>query len=310
MTRVRQRRHSLSCECLETRNLLSSGYYYIVNAASGKVFDDPSFSNANGEYLQQSQINGGNNQKWYLDPQVAGTTITNGSSGKVLEDPGFNKNPTGIQQNRWKMESSQQWSFVKQSDGFYKIVNAYSGLVMDDPSGSVANQTHLQQNPWNGGYNQQWILIQASTAPTHEYTVASLAAGGNLLDEPAGTTANNATLARQGHPTGLANQEWLFIPLADGNQLIVNAESGMALDDPGFSKQNGTPIQVFQLDGGLNQQWTVVNEGSLYGVKNYTISNASSGLVLTDPGSSTDDGEYVIQYTYLFNTRNQLWILA
>jgi hypothetical protein len=309
MTRVRQRRYPLSCEGLETRKLLSSGYYYVVNAARGKVLDDPGFSTMNGEYLQQFQLNGGSNQRWYLDPQVVGTTIKNAYSGKVLEDPGFKRTSTEIQQNDWKMESSQQWAFVKLPDNNYKIVNCYSGLVMDDPSGSVANQTHIQQYPWNGGYNQQWILIGAGSGPVHENFVSNMA-GGMQLDEPAGTTANNATLVRQEHRTGLANQEWIFIPLADGNQMIVNAASGLALDDPGFSGQNGTPIQVYQVNGGLNQQWQVIREGSNHNVANYTIENAYSGLVLTDPGGSTQDGEFVIQYTWLFNIPSQLWILS
>jgi hypothetical protein len=61
MTRVRRRNHRLNCEALESRQLLSG--YYIVNAASGKVLDDPGFSTSNGTPIDQWQLNGGANQQ-------------------------------------------------------------------------------------------------------------------------------------------------------------------------------------------------------------------------------------------------------
>ena len=39
--RVRRRNHQLNCEALERRQLLSFSGYYLVNAYSGKVLDDP-----------------------------------------------------------------------------------------------------------------------------------------------------------------------------------------------------------------------------------------------------------------------------
>ena len=39
---------------------------YIVNAASGKVLDDPNFSTSNGTPMIQFQLNGGLNQQWKL----------------------------------------------------------------------------------------------------------------------------------------------------------------------------------------------------------------------------------------------------
>ena len=58
--------HRLNCEALESRQLLSG--YYIVNASSGKVLDDPSFSTSNGTLIQQYQLNGEANQQWDLVP--------------------------------------------------------------------------------------------------------------------------------------------------------------------------------------------------------------------------------------------------
>ena len=64
MTRARRRNYQLNCDALESRQLLSG--CYIVNAASGKVLDDPNFSTSNGIPMIQFQLNGGLNQQWKL----------------------------------------------------------------------------------------------------------------------------------------------------------------------------------------------------------------------------------------------------
>ena len=74
-----------------------------------------------------------------------------------------------------------------------------------------------------------------------------------------------------------------FVPLANGNYLIVNEASGMVLSDPSLSGGTGTAIVQTQLNGGLNQQWQI---SSSRGPTAATRSvNASSGLVLDDPNA-------------------------
>jgi hypothetical protein len=41
---------------------------------------------------------------------------------------------------------------------FAKIVNAYSGLCLDDPWSSTANGTRLTFYTCDGGSNQKWTL--------------------------------------------------------------------------------------------------------------------------------------------------------
>ena len=71
LNRVRRRNHQLNCEALESRQLLSG--YYIVNADSGKVLDDPGASPNNFAVIDQWQLNGGANQRWDLVPVGNGT---------------------------------------------------------------------------------------------------------------------------------------------------------------------------------------------------------------------------------------------
>jgi hypothetical protein len=58
---MRQRGFRPSAEGLETRQVLSG--YYIANAASGKVLDDPGGSTVDGTHMQQFTWNGGANQQ-------------------------------------------------------------------------------------------------------------------------------------------------------------------------------------------------------------------------------------------------------
>jgi len=98
------------CEGLEGRQLLSG--YYIANASSGKVLDNPAFSTSNGAVIQQYQLNGGLNQQWQIDSLGNGNyAIVNASSGKVLDDPGFsNNNGTPIVQWDYNGGLNQQWN--------------------------------------------------------------------------------------------------------------------------------------------------------------------------------------------------------
>jgi hypothetical protein len=47
----------LNCDVPESGRLLSG--YYIVDAYSGKMLDDPAFSTSDGTLIQQFQLNGG-----------------------------------------------------------------------------------------------------------------------------------------------------------------------------------------------------------------------------------------------------------
>jgi len=91
----------------------------------------------------------------------------------------------------------------------------------------------------------------------------------------------------------------------EGRQLlltITNVYSGKVLDDTGFSTRNGTLIQQWQSNGGLNQQWNLVplRDG------NFEIQNVYSGKVLDDTGFSKRNGTPIQQWQWN-NTLNQEW---
>jgi hypothetical protein len=51
---------------------------------------------------------------------------------------------------------NQQWRLIPQPDGIYnEVMNAYSGLVLDDPEFTTLHVPVIQYT-WNGGQNQLW----------------------------------------------------------------------------------------------------------------------------------------------------------
>jgi Ricin-type beta-trefoil lectin domain-like/Calpain family cysteine protease len=302
LTRVRRRNHQLNCEALESRQMLSG--YYIVNAASGKVLDDPDFSKSNGAVIDQWQLNGGANQQWDLVPSKYGIEVKNAFSGKVLEDPGSSKsNGTPISQYTVNGEANQQWNFVKLPNGNYEVFNESSGKVLDDPNFSTSNGTLIQQYQLNGGLNQQWTLVAAGNAPVVTNYVVN-ASSGKVLDDPGFSTSNGNPIQQYQLNLG-SNQQWVFIPLADGDDLIVSASSGKVLADPNSSTSNGTTVIQYQLNGDTNQQWKLVPQTD----GNWEVKNASSGKVLADPNSSTSNGTDIQQFQASGGT-NQQWNIS
>lgn len=74
---------------------------------------------------------------------------------------------------------------------------------------------------------------------------------------------------------------------------IVSRDSGKVLDVSGFSNEDGGKVIQWQLHGGMNQQWKLVNTEGGY-VK---IVNGNSGKLLDIMDGSKADGKGVVQST-------------
>ena len=108
------------------------------------------------------------------------------------------------------------------------VVNAYSGMAMDDPNSSTSNGATIDQWPINGGTNQQWTLVPLADG----YDVIVNEASGLVLDDPAAST-REGTFMDQWQLNGGMNQQWQLIPQGNGNYAIINGSSGyLVLDDP------------------------------------------------------------------------------
>ena len=90
--------------------------------------------------------------------------------------------------------------------------------------------------------------------------------------------------------------------LPNGTYALVDANSGKALDNPGFSTKNGTGMEIYTVNHGTNQQWIVTNLGNNV----ITLTNKASGELLDVVGASDANSALVDQWPANGQT-NQQW---
>ena len=264
---------------------------YVVNASSGKVLDDPDFATSNGAVIQQYQPNGGANQRWVFVPLADGNDlIVNASSGDVLDDPDFStSNGTRIIQYQLNGGLNQQWTIDALANGNDEVFNAYSGKVLDDPDFSTSNGDQIDQWQVYGAANQQWILLAAGNGPVVTNYVVN-ASSGKVLDDPESSTSNGALIQQYQLNWGGANQQWVFVPLADGNDLIVNASSGKVLDDPGVLDQQRHPHRPVPAQ---RRPEPAMDGSSRWRTATTRCSMRTAAGCSTTPSSSTSNGTLI-----------------
>ena len=91
----------------------------------------------------------------------------------------------------------------------------------------------------------------------------------------------------------------------DSYYVVVNANSGKALDVWNWSTADGGEIRQYTRTGAANQQFRFVSSGGGY----YRLKSRHSGKVLDVVGASTADGARVQQYTD-YSVNNQQWSLT
>ncbi len=90
--------------------------------------------------------------------------------------------------------------------------------------------------------------------------------------------------------------------ISNGTYVIVSANSNSAIDDPGFSTMQGKVMDIWTVNNGTNQQWTVTNLGNNV----ITLTNKASGQLLDVVGASTSNSALVEQLSANGQT-NQQW---
>ncbi|MEU7291525.1 RICIN domain-containing protein, partial [Streptomyces flaveolus] len=87
--------------------------------------------------------------------------------------------------------------------------------------------------------------------------------------------------------------------------VLVNRNSGKALDVPGTSTADGARVSQWTRNDGANQQWQFVDSGGGF----YRLKARHSGKVLDVSGGSTADGAAIQQWAD-HNGANQQFRLA
>jgi hypothetical protein len=239
--------------------------------------------------------NGSNKVTYGIDDYNGGIStgatykIDNALSSDVLGVPS-NANGAIVVQAPDNGTADHNWQFIQQSNGYFRILNTYSGLYLAVPSGSLSSGTGEIQWTQTGGAEQDWSV---QPAPAGGYTIvnrrsdlaltiATNSGGGTTVDEQVTQTPL----------TSAANQRWNLVLTApptytSGQFVITNVNSGANAEVVGSA--GGTQADQYRDVNNADQYWTFTAAGSYY-----TITNSATGDVL-DSAGATASGSAVVE---------------
>ncbi|WP_291802842.1 RICIN domain-containing protein, partial [Bifidobacterium sp.] len=231
----------------------SRGWQY---TSSGKV-DGISGNVDMNAFGNKEFVNGGssNDLQAAIDVRkMTAVTIPNGNyyinvRSKVassVDIPGGSAaDSTAIQLYSGNSSKAQQFTFTRQSDGSYEIVNVNSGKALDVRNGVAENNAIVQQYSRNNSQAQRWFIRDSGAG----YYLQS-ALGNWVLDLSGGNTANGAAI-RLYTPNGTASQLFVVsssdVNIATGVSMIITsvANKKLVTDVTGASTANGARVQLY-----------------------------------------------------------------
>lgn len=288
----------------------SRGWQY---TSSGKV-DGISGNVDMNAFGNKEYVNGGSSNALQAAIDVrkmTAVTIPNGNyyinvRSKVassVDIPGGSAaDSTAIQLYSGNSSKAQQFTFTRQSDGSYEIVNVNSGKALDVRNGVAENNAIVQQYSQNNSRAQRWFIRDSGAG----YYLQS-ALGNWVLDLSGGNTANGAAI-RLYTPNGTASQLFVVsssdVNIATGVSMIITSAANKKLvtDVTGASTANGARVQLYSSNNTNAQKYRFESIGN----GTYKIINANSGKVLDVSSGSTANGAALQQYTSN-NTVAQQW---
>lgn len=149
---------------------------------------------------------------------------------------------TAIQLYSGNGSKAQQFTFTRQSDGSYEIVNVNSGKALDVRNGVAENNAIVQQYSRNNSQAQRWFIRDSGAG----YYLQS-ALGNWVLDLSGGNTANGAAI-RLYTPNGTASQLFVVsssdVNIATGVSMIITsvANKKLVTDVTSASTANGARV--------------------------------------------------------------------
>jgi hypothetical protein len=161
-------------------------------------------------------------------------------------------------------------------------------------SGSTVN---LGPQPASGG-SWSWSGPNGYTSTSRQISAIPLSSGANTY--VATYTNPSGCKSTQTFTITVSGGSGTLIP--NGTYIVTSVHSGLAIDDPGSSTTDGEDMQIYTVNDGTNQQWTVNNLGNNV----ITLTNVASGQLLDVSGDSKANGARVDQWPANGQT-NQQW---
>lgn len=190
---------------------------------------------------------------------------------------------TAIQLYSGNSSKAQQFTFTRQSDGSYEIVNVNSGKALDVRNGVAENNAIVQQYSRNNSQAQRWFIRDSGAG----YYLQS-ALGNWVLDLSGGNTADGAAI-RLYTPNGTASQLFVVsssdVNIATGVSMIITsvANKKLVMDVTSASTANGARVQLYSSNNTNAQKYRFESIGN----GTFEIVNINSGKMLDVAGGST-----------------------
>lgn len=288
----------------------SRGWQY---TSSGKV-DGISGNVDMNAFGNKEFVNGGssNDLQAAIDVRkMTAVTIPNGNyyinvrskvASSVDIPSGSASDSTAIQLYSGNNSKAQQFTFIRQSDGSYEIVNVNSGKALDVRNAVAENNAIVQQYSRNNSQAQRWFIRDSGAG----YYLQS-ALGNWVLDLSGGNTADGAAI-RLYAPNGTASQLFVVsssdVSITTGVSMIITSVTNKKLvtDVTSASTTNGARVQLYSSNNTNAQKYRFESIGN----GTYKIVNINSGKMLDVAGGSTVNGAALQQYTSN-NTVAQQW---
>lgn len=263
---------------------------YFVNAVglyAGKTKAKTPASIADGFYCVKSSLGG----SAALDISAASMSL--GGNAQV-----WTANNSG----------AQVWKFTNMGNGYYRISNGNSNLVLDVDCGKSADGTNVRQWEWNGSGAQLWKIYKSNFGG---YVFVNKATG-KALDVSAASNkpGTNVHIWTENNTKA---QSWTLEKKASFSQSAVTDLGGKSfefktnvgwryLDMSAASTANGGNAQLWVHTNSNAQVWKLEAVSGGY----YRIVNANSGKVLDVKNANKANGTNVQQWQWQ-NHDAQLW---
>lgn len=182
-------------------------------------------------------------------------------------------------------------------DGYYKIVSASSGKVLEFKNGSVVPGVPAQQASASDSLSQKWKAVK-----NEDGTYSFICAANGLMLGSRSSNSGASLVGLSGSSDGCSSfrLETRDNLLNEGiYEIAFSKDSSKVLDVNGASNSDGANVQIYTSNSTFNQKWSVK---LVSGRKNtYTIESLCSGKFLASVGSN------VVQSTYDQSSQNQMW---
>jgi hypothetical protein len=187
--------------------------------------------------------------------------------------------------------------------GYYKIVNQFSGKVLDVNGISLSEGAKIISHDFLNGANQKWKIERDGAGFYYMTAVHS----GQVLDIPYCNYANG-TVVQQVNSNGSDCQRFKIIDIGGGFFKIVAKGTSKVLDG-GVSNQNGANVYLWDWADVSNQSWNfqLVNDlGAVVQNGTYRLINKQTGKAMGVKTAGTANGTPITIYDYI-GAENQKW---